>query len=136
MRMRTAQHLRIQHARQLDIAGVLRAAADALAGIDAPLLIAGGGVLASGAWDGVRALAEALAARALGGAALDVLEVEPPATAAPAPEASRLVVNRHAGWYSEDAEEEAPRRATEAVRDVLEGRVPANPVNEVASSVP
>jgi len=82
------------------------------------------------------ALLAALAAGRLGGVALDVLEVEPPDPAAPAPQAPRLVVNPHAGWYSEEAEEAAPRRATEAVRDVLEGRVPANPVNEVASSVP
>ena len=82
------------------------------------------------------ALLAALAAGRLGGVALDVLEVEPPDAAAPAPQVPRLVVNPHAGWYSEDAEEAAPRRATEAVRDVLEGRVPINPVNEVASSVP
>jgi len=82
------------------------------------------------------ALLAALAAGRLGGVALDVLEVEPPDVAAPAPQVPRLVVNPHAGWYSEEAEEAAPRRATEAVRDVLEGRVPANPVNEVASSVP
>ena len=82
------------------------------------------------------ALLAALAAGRLGGVALDVLEVEPPDAAAPAPQVPRLVVNPHAGWYSEEAEEAAPRRATESVRDVLEGRVPANPVNEVASSVP
>ena len=82
------------------------------------------------------ALLAALAAGRLGGVALGVLEVEPPDAAAPAPQVPRLVVNPHAGWYSEEAEEAAPRRATEAVRDVLEGRVPANPVNEVASSVP
>jgi acetolactate synthase-1/2/3 large subunit len=43
----------------------VQAAADALAGARRPLLIAGGGVLASGAWDGLRALAEALAAPVL-----------------------------------------------------------------------
>jgi len=43
----------------------VRAAAEALAAAERPLLIAGGGVLASGAWDGVRALAEALAAPVL-----------------------------------------------------------------------
>jgi lactate dehydrogenase-like 2-hydroxyacid dehydrogenase len=53
----------------------------------------------------------------------------------PAPQASRLIVNPHAGWFSEEAEEAAARRATAAVRDVLEGRVPATAVNEVASDV-
>jgi D-3-phosphoglycerate dehydrogenase / 2-oxoglutarate reductase len=82
------------------------------------------------------ALLAALASGHLGGVAIDVLDVEPPDAAAPAPQAPRLVVNPHAGWYSEEAEEAAPRRATESVRDVLEGRVPATAVNEVASSVP
>jgi D-3-phosphoglycerate dehydrogenase / 2-oxoglutarate reductase len=82
------------------------------------------------------ALLAALASGHLGGVAIDVLDVEPPDDAAPAPQAPRLVVNPHAGWYSEEAEEAAPRRATESVRDVLEGRVPARAVNEVASSVP
>jgi D-3-phosphoglycerate dehydrogenase / 2-oxoglutarate reductase len=81
------------------------------------------------------AILAALDAGRLGGVALDVLDVEPPDAAAPAPQAPRLVVNPHAGWYSAEAEEAAPRRATEAVRAVLEGRVPANRVNEVASSV-
>ena len=81
------------------------------------------------------ALLAALASGHLGGVAIDVLDVEPPDAAAPAPQAPRLVVNPHAGWYSEKAEEAAPRRATESVRDVLEGRVPATAVNEVASSV-
>jgi D-3-phosphoglycerate dehydrogenase len=82
------------------------------------------------------ALLAALADGRLGGVAIDVLDVEPPDASTPAPQAPRLVVNPHAGFYSEEAEEAAPRRATEAVRDVLEGRVPANAVNEVASSVP
>ena len=76
------------------------------------------------------ALLEALAEGRLGGAALDVLEVEPPTAAAPAPTAPRLVVNPHAGWYSEEAEEAATRRAVESVRDVLEGRRPQGAVNE------
>jgi len=50
------------------------------------------------------ALLAALAAGRLGGVALDVLEVEPPDAAAPAPQVPRLVVNPHAGWYSEEAE--------------------------------
>ena len=41
----------------------------------------------------------------LGGVALDVLEVEPPTAASPAPAAPRLIVNPHAGWYSERADE-------------------------------
>jgi D-3-phosphoglycerate dehydrogenase len=77
------------------------------------------------------ALLEALSSGRLGGVALDVLDVEPPADEAPAPAAPRLVVNPHAGWYSERAEMEVVRRAAQAVRDVLAGRRPENPVNAI-----
>ena len=75
------------------------------------------------------ALVEALRSGRLGGAALDVLEVEPPTADAPAPEAPRLVVTPHAGWYSEQAEETVVRRAAGSIRDVLEGRRPEDAVN-------
>ena len=76
------------------------------------------------------ALLGALASGRLGGAALDVLEVEPPTPRAPAPQAPRLVLNPHAGWYSEHAEEAVFRRAAESVRDALAGRRPAGAVNQ------
>jgi D-3-phosphoglycerate dehydrogenase len=76
------------------------------------------------------ALLEALRSGHLGGVALDVLDVEPPSAEAPAPAASRLVVNPHAGWYSERAEEAVFVRAAESVRDVLEDRRPRGAVNE------
>lgn len=79
------------------------------------------------------ALLRALRNRRLGGAALDVLEVEPPDTSAPAPQASRLVITPHAAWYSPQAEEAVYRRAALAVRDVLEGRRPPGAVNEPAA---
>jgi len=82
------------------------------------------------------ALLEALVRGRLGGVALDVLEVEPPAPGSPAPSAPRLIVTPHAGWYSERAHEEAHRRAAEAVRDVLEGRRPRDAVNEGVSLQP
>jgi D-3-phosphoglycerate dehydrogenase len=69
----------------------------------------------------------------LGGVALDVLDVEPPTSEAPAPSAPLLIVNPHAGWYSEEAQEAAVRRAIESVLDVLEGHRPRGAVNEVAS---
>ena len=69
----------------------------------------------------IPALLEALESGRLGGVALDVLEVEPPTPASPAPSAPGLIVNPHAGWYSEHADELANRRAAESVLDVLEG---------------
>ena len=79
------------------------------------------------------ALLLALDSGQLAGVALDVLEVEPPTSEAPAPTAPRLVVNPHAGWYSERAAELAVTGAAGSVLDVLEGRKPRNAVNEPAS---
>ena len=76
------------------------------------------------------ALVAALERGELGGVAVDVLDVEPPTTEKPAPLAARLVVNPHAGWYSERANAEAVSRTIEAVRDVLEGRRPRDAVND------
>jgi D-3-phosphoglycerate dehydrogenase / 2-oxoglutarate reductase len=76
------------------------------------------------------AVLDALAGGRLAGAALDVLEVEPPTPDSAAPAAPRLIVTPHAGWYSERAEAEVMRRSAEAVRDVLAGRRPADAVND------
>ena len=70
------------------------------------------------------ALLDARAGGHLAGAALDVLEVEPPTPERPAPRAPTLIVTPHAAFYSERAEAELGRRAIGAVRDVLEGRRP------------
>jgi D-3-phosphoglycerate dehydrogenase / 2-oxoglutarate reductase len=79
----------------------------------------------------VDALLAALESGRLGGAALDVLDVEPPERA---PRAPRLIVTPHAGWYSERAHEEAHLRAAASVLDVMEGRLPRNAVNEPVAS--
>jgi D-3-phosphoglycerate dehydrogenase / 2-oxoglutarate reductase len=76
------------------------------------------------------ALLAALDRGDLGGVALDVLDVEPPRTEEPAPAAPRLVVNPHAGWYSQRADAEVVSRAIACVRDVLEGRRPRDAINE------
>lgn len=74
------------------------------------------------------ALLAALDSGALGGAALDVLEVEPPSSEHPAPVHARLIVTPHAAWYSAHAESEVYRRAAMSVRAVLEGAEPAEAV--------
>jgi D-3-phosphoglycerate dehydrogenase / 2-oxoglutarate reductase len=79
------------------------------------------------------ALLDALARGHLGGVALDVLDLEPPEPGT-TPEAPRLIVTPHAGWYSEQAEKAVFRRAAESVLDVLEGRPPRNAVNEPVAS--
>ena len=72
------------------------------------------------------AVLAALDSGQLGGAAFDVLPVEPPSTAAPAPQHPRLIVNPHAAWYSPATEKEAYRRPAVAVREALEGHRPAD----------
>ena len=75
------------------------------------------------------ALREELESGRLGGAALDVIPVEPPTGEHPAPAWPRLVVTPHVAWYSAEAEEACHSRAALAVRAVLEGRAPEGAVN-------
>jgi D-3-phosphoglycerate dehydrogenase / 2-oxoglutarate reductase len=70
------------------------------------------------------ALLDALAAGRLGGAALDVLDVEPPTPEHPAPRAPNLIVTPHSAYASDEAEAELQDRVGAAVRAVLEGRAP------------
>jgi D-3-phosphoglycerate dehydrogenase len=70
------------------------------------------------------AVLHALDSGRLAGAALDVLEVEPPTEGHPAPRHPRLTVTPHAGWYSPQAEHEVVRRSTLALRAILEGGQP------------
>lgn len=76
----------------------------------------------------VDALLRGLEDEHLGGAALDVLPVEPPTDAAPAPVAPNLIVTPHAAWYSEAALRAETRGAALAISDLLQGRTPRNAV--------
>jgi D-3-phosphoglycerate dehydrogenase / 2-oxoglutarate reductase len=79
-------------------------------------------------WDSVY---EALESGQLGGAAVDVISVEPPTAEHPAPAHPRLIVTPHSAWYSPESEREVYRRATLAVRAVLEGREPDGAVTSI-----
>jgi D-3-phosphoglycerate dehydrogenase / 2-oxoglutarate reductase len=70
------------------------------------------------------AVLDALAGGRLGGAALDVLAVEPPTGEHPAPQAANLIVTPHAAYASPEADAELYRRASAAVRAALGGGVP------------
>jgi phosphoglycerate dehydrogenase-like enzyme len=70
------------------------------------------------------ALLSALRDGRLGGAALDVLDAEPPTAEHPAPQAPTLIVTPHAAYASPEADAELRRRVAGALRAALEGRAP------------
>lgn len=75
------------------------------------------------------ALAEALKAKRIAAAALDVYEQEPPDTNSELFQLDNVIVTDHAAWYSEDSLAELQRRTAAAVCAVLTGRRPESPVN-------
>lgn len=77
------------------------------------------------------ALVAALAAGKLGGAALDVLEEEPPADGEPLLALDDVLLTPHAAHYSLEAIDELLQTAVEDVVRVLRGEPPRHPANEV-----
>jgi len=77
------------------------------------------------------ALLAAVQSGQIGGAALDVLVVEPPAPDHPLLHEPRVMITPHTGWYSEDANYDVRVRAAEEVVRVLRGERPRCPVNEI-----
>ena len=80
------------------------------------------------------ALARALDAKQLAGAALDVLEQEPPVNS-PLFGRDNVILTPHTSFYSVESLEELQTKAAEEVVRVLSGEAPRNPVNpEVLAS--
>lgn len=75
------------------------------------------------------ALCRALQEGRIAGAALDVLEVEPPPPGSPLLSLPNVVLAPHAGWYSEESIADLKRRTGEAVVAALRGERPASVVN-------
>jgi D-3-phosphoglycerate dehydrogenase len=79
------------------------------------------------------ALAQALDSGQLAGAALDVMEQEPPSQSAPFKSAlfgrDNVILTPHVSFYSEESLIELQTKASEEVVSVLSGRPPRNPVN-------
>lgn len=75
------------------------------------------------------ALHEALAARRLLGAGLDVFETEPPDPSHPLFALDNVVVTNHVGWYSEESMRELQRKAAEEALRVLRGEPPRHWLN-------
>jgi D-3-phosphoglycerate dehydrogenase len=77
------------------------------------------------------ALLEAVQAGKIAGAALDVLEAEPPDPNAPLLHEPRILITPHAAWYSQEANVEVHVKGAEDVVRVLRGERPRTPVNQI-----
>lgn len=75
------------------------------------------------------ALVGALRAGVLAGAALDVLEREPPDPSNPLLRLSNVLLTPHCAWYSEEAKEDVERKTARQVARVLAGDWPDPFVN-------
>jgi len=74
------------------------------------------------------ALAQALDQKLIAGAALDVMEKEPPGTS-PLLGRDNIIVTPHTSFYSEESLVDLQTKAAEEVVRVLSGQAPRNPVN-------
>jgi D-3-phosphoglycerate dehydrogenase len=77
------------------------------------------------------ALAQALDRKQLAGAALDVMENEPP-TCSPLLGRDNVIITPHMSFYSEESLMDLQTKAAEEVVRVLSGQAPRNPVNPEA----
>ena len=75
------------------------------------------------------ALAESLKAGRIGGAALDVLSVEPLTQDHPLREAPNIILTPHLAFYSRESVIELQTKAAEEVARALKGEPPRSPVN-------
>jgi D-3-phosphoglycerate dehydrogenase len=76
-----------------------------------------------------RALASALKEGQLGGAALDVLSVEPPPPDHPLRQAPNVILTPHLAFYSRESVIELQTKAAEEVARALKDEPPRSPVN-------
>jgi D-3-phosphoglycerate dehydrogenase / 2-oxoglutarate reductase len=76
-----------------------------------------------------QALAEALKAGRIGGAALDVLSIEPPPLDHPLRGLSNVILTPHLAFYSRESVIELQTKAAEEVARALRGESPRSPVN-------
>ena len=75
------------------------------------------------------ALAAALDAGDISGAALDVMAQEPPGASSPLYGRDNVIITPHTSFYSEESLVDLQTRAAEEVVAVLSGKAPRNPVN-------
>lgn len=72
------------------------------------------------------ALVQAVESGQIAGAAVDVVDVEPPPADHPLHRTERILVTAHVAWYSEQAFEDVRVKAVEEVARVLQGELPRN----------
>ena len=77
------------------------------------------------------ALLRALEEEWIAGAALDVLQHEPPAADHPLQRFANVILTPHVAFYSEESVQELQRKAAEEVVRALSGRPPRSPVNSI-----
>ena len=77
-----------------------------------------------------QALAEALKARKIFGAALDVLDKEPIAADCPLTGLDNVILTDHTGWYSEASVRSIQEKAAQAAVEILTTGIPTNWVNK------
>ena len=75
------------------------------------------------------ALAKALDAGEIGGAALDVMPVEPPPSDSPLLGRDNIILSPHTAFYSVEALDELQTKTARGVVDVLKGEKPVYPIN-------
>ena len=75
------------------------------------------------------ALAKALDAGEIGGAALDVMPVEPPPANSPLLGRDNIILSPHTAFYSVEALDELQTKTARGVVDVLKGEKPVYPIN-------
>ncbi|GAG13933.1 unnamed protein product, partial [marine sediment metagenome] len=75
------------------------------------------------------ALINALKAKKIAGAGLDVLSQEPPEVQNPLLSMTNVIVSPHSAFISHEALTDLAAMATKAIIDTLEGRVPENMLN-------
>ena len=75
------------------------------------------------------ALLQAVESGRIAGAALDVVDEEPPAPVHPLYCTDRILVTAHVAWYSEQAFRDVRVKAVQEVARVLQGRLPLNLLN-------
>jgi D-3-phosphoglycerate dehydrogenase / 2-oxoglutarate reductase len=78
-----------------------------------------------------QALIEALEKGEIAGAAIDVMEKEPPKKNHRLFSFDNVILTPHAAWYSEESFYDLKRKAAEEVANVLLGYSPRNPVNNL-----